>query len=313
MSSSFELFKKQLDGAVSLIESSSVGEQKSTSLPPFLDELEDTKSLLARCEGLCEKYAADKPIIRIIHHLACSGGTLFSKCLSAMPNVYLLSEVHPYSQLSASRPHFAPSDIAMLSKFAGVPNQKKLAAKVFTNSIKLAYEHVEQCGGTLVLRDHTHSDFNTESPVPLKSEIVSLLESEYEIKSVLTIRDPLDSFTSLKRNGWMTFEPQSFDEYCRRLLLLLKQHAPSSIFKYEEFVESPELIMKKICDALALPYDESFVETFGVFDVTGDSGRTSDVIGERIRDIPEALVAESQRSENYEKICKLMITREEQK
>ena len=42
----------------------------------------------------------EKPTIRIIYHMARSGGTLISKCLAVMNNVVLLSEVHPFGNIN---------------------------------------------------------------------------------------------------------------------------------------------------------------------------------------------------------------------
>ena len=36
-----------------------------------------------------------RPRIRLLHHLARSGGTVISRCLGAMDRVVLLSEIHP--------------------------------------------------------------------------------------------------------------------------------------------------------------------------------------------------------------------------
>ncbi|MDG2560629.1 hypothetical protein P7M34_25440, partial [Vibrio parahaemolyticus] len=183
----------------------------------------DTESLLSRCTHICDKHKQKKPTIRIIHHLACSGGTLISKCISAMPNVYLLSEVHPYTDVTQKgKPKCAPTDIVRLSKYAGIPKQKELATALFKQSIRSTYTHVLNQGGTLVLRDHTHADYSTNEPIPKKSTLVSLLQDEYEIKSILTIRNPIDSYASLVKHGWIHFEPKSFEEYCRRLLILLE-------------------------------------------------------------------------------------------
>ena len=162
MSSSFELFKRQLDDAIELIESKGIGMNSVKSLPSYVDELIDTQSLIARCEAVCEKHKASKPVIRVIHHLACSGGTLFSKCLSALPNVYLLSEVHPNTDLGVDmeRPRYSPTDITSLARYANIPLWNELADKIFKQSIITAHEHVESLGGILLLRDHTHADFN---------------------------------------------------------------------------------------------------------------------------------------------------------
>lgn len=304
MSNNFSQFKQQIDQALSLVESASV--IKEQQLPQFNHEqLVDTQSLLNRCEQVCDKYKKEKPTIRIIHHLACSGGTLISKCISAMPNVYLLSEVHPFTDLAIGKgkPKYTPSDISSLAKHAGIPKQKELAVRLFKSSINEVYQHVESMGGILVLRDHTHADFNTDQSIPKKSSIVELLEEDYNVQSVLTIRNPIDSYSSLVKNGWVHFKPQTFDEYCRRLLLLLEQFEESQIFKYEDFVDNPQQGMQDLAKALDLPFDSNFDDVFGIFRVTGDSGRSSVVIAKRIRrELPKGLDCEIKSSENYKLI-----------
>ncbi len=39
--------------------------------------------------------SAAPPVVRLVHHLARSGGTLISRCLGCMSGVLLLSEIHP--------------------------------------------------------------------------------------------------------------------------------------------------------------------------------------------------------------------------
>ncbi|TOF41920.1 hypothetical protein CGJ21_04840 [Vibrio parahaemolyticus] len=282
--SSFNRFKHQLDSALDLLENSE--QIKQLDLPQVLGaQMVDTESLLSRCTHICDKHKQKKPTIRIIHHLACSGGTLISKCISAMPNVYLLSEVHPFTDLAKGRgkPKYAPSDISLLAKYAGIPKQKDLAARIFKNSIDDVYQHVESMGGILVLRDHTHADFNTDQSIPKKSSIVELLEEDYNVKSVLTIRNPIDSYASLFKNGWVHFKPQTFDEYCRRLLLLLDKFEGARVFKYEDFVDSPSLVMNEICDEFKIPFNNDFEMIFDYFSVTGDSGRSGAEISKRSR------------------------------
>lgn len=302
MSSSFELFKKQLDDAVRLIQSKGLGEDNSFNLPSSVDELVDTQSLIARCEAVCKKHKTDKPVIRVIHHLACSGGTLFSKCLSALPNVYLLSEVHPHTELAVdmARPNYSPTDITSLAKYAKIPLVNELADKIFKQSVIAAYEHVEALGGTLVLRDHTHADFNTSNIIPTRSRVAALLEENFEIESILSVRDPIDSYSSLVKNGWVHFEPKNFDEYCRRLLILLKQFPADRIFSYELFSADPKKQLEAICKKLDLPFDETFENTFPLFKVTGDSGRTAGVISRRERIAPQSVLEECEKSVFYQ-------------
>jgi hypothetical protein len=108
-----------------------------------------------------------------------------------------------------------------------------------------------------------------------------LLEDDFDIESILTIRDPIDSYASLIKNGWVHFSPNDFDEYCRRILVMQEQFKPEQIFKYEDFVESPQKVLRQLTTQLDLPFDDNFEEIFGCFRVTGDSGRSSDIISKR--------------------------------
>lgn len=298
--SSFNRFKHQLDSALDLLENSE--QIKQLDLPQVLGaQMVDTESLLSRCTHICDKHKQKKPVIRIVHHLACSGGTLVSKCISAMPNVYLLSELHPSTSLDIdlNNPVYKPTDLISLSKYSGIPNQNELTEKLFLNGIKVIHQHVDERGGILVLRDHTHADYCTNVPIPQKSTLLSLLEQDFDVKSVLTIRDPIDAYASLVKNNWVHFEPATFDEYCRRVLLLVNSFDMENIFSYQKLTESPLHEMKKLCEALDIPFDDSFEDTFGIFAVTGDSGRSSNVIGQRRRMLENDMIDEFKQSENY--------------
>jgi hypothetical protein len=309
MSSNFEMFKKQIDEAIGAIEQAQVIENQDFSGLQAVGSLVDTQSLLARCDVVCNSNEADKPTIRIIHHLACSGGTLISKCLSAMPNVFLLSEVHPSTELHIGSidPKYMPSDIASLAKYSGIPKYKDLANQIFLNSVISANKHVEKFGGVLILRDHTHADFclgekNSDSPA-----LVDLLTPHFDVKSLLTIRDPIDAYISLEKNEWLHFEPKTFDEYCSRVKSLIKCYHNIDLIKYEEFVLSPESCMKAICESLAIEYSDLFLNIYDQFKMTGDSGRKSFIISERSRPhLSEEFKAQVGNSDNYKNIKEIL-------
>ena len=52
----------------------------------------------------CSCNSLSRPFARAIHHFACSGGTVISKCVAAMPHVALLSEVNPLNRFGADPP-----------------------------------------------------------------------------------------------------------------------------------------------------------------------------------------------------------------
>ena len=49
----------------------------------------------ARAAAAAAQRRAGRPTLRLVHHMARSGGTLISRCLGCMSGVLLLSEIHP--------------------------------------------------------------------------------------------------------------------------------------------------------------------------------------------------------------------------
>jgi hypothetical protein len=269
----------------------------------------NANSLLDKCEQVTNSYKKTKPVIRIIHHFACSGGTLISKCLAAMPNVFLLSEVHPTTELHQQNPNpiFSPTDLSLQSFYANVPDMKNVARKIFTAGIKEIYEHLSEFGCDLILREHTHSDYCIENLCKYDSEILSCLTTEYEVLSLVTVRDPVDAYLSLVKMGWVHFSPPTFDEYCSRLFRFLSNYNTSNIVKYEDLVKNPDLEMKKICNILELKFSDDYKDIFDIFKVSGGSGRTSSNIEERERKgISSDFLKEVSSSKMYNKIKEII-------
>jgi hypothetical protein len=310
MKTTLQSLQESISNAVDMIDQSQLVSddlllQQSTKYSTNSLDFTNANSLLDKCEQVNKGYKKTKPDIRVVHHLACSGGTLISKCISAMPNVYLLSEAHPFSELhlGAGNPKFLPSDISSLSRHAEIPNQQELARKIFLESIKIADNHLTNMGSYLVIRDHTHSDYSTGNKESSYSAIVNVLQSNYNVISLLTIRDPIDSYAALVKNKWLHFSPPTFDEYCRRFNVMLNHFEDVNIVRFEDFVADPKKKMQKICEFLSIPYSELFEDIFGVFRVTGDSGRSSDIIGSRERIAPEDVLNQCKNSKEYQKIC----------
>lgn len=53
--------------------------------------------------------------IPIIHHWACSGGTVISRAIATMPQVIFLGGIHPFAHLrhTTAGSNYAPTDIIM--------------------------------------------------------------------------------------------------------------------------------------------------------------------------------------------------------
>lgn len=266
-------------------------------------QIKETQSLLERCNEVVGQE--EKPKVRLIHHFACSAGTLISKCIASQPNVYLLSEVHPTTNVGwmPNQTTFIPRDIITNLRRAGIPNESKLSEEIFGASILQTVRHLERRGADLVLRAHTHSDYCTPDKVPEIDTLSRVLAPLLKLVHVATIRNPIDSYLSLQRNGWVHFTPPTFDEYCRRFLKFITPFDKSQIFKYEDFVSDPESAMRDITSQLELSFSAESLLVFDMFALSGDSGRKASVISPRPRqEVSEELRNEILSSKHYEKI-----------
>jgi len=285
-STNLKTLQQELQQALSLIDDFSTAHSNAGTALLDTGGLGNTQSLLERCAAVVNADSANtKPTLRIIHHFACSGGTLISKCLAAQPNVFLLSELHPTTRLgiNMNTAAYTPRDITTQAIYGRVPEADKLAEKLFVNGIIETEKHIRERGGYLVIRAHTHADYCTDNPVPDVDTLTRLLEPYFDIKHLVTVRNPIDSFMSLRENGWVHFKPDSFDEYCRRLLKFLESFDGCQIVKYEEFVEQPERQLKEITKVLNLEYKANNLDDLDIFKISGDSGRSGSKIKPRTR------------------------------
>lgn len=265
-------------------------------------------SLFEEWAKFSEPEVSQKQPIRLIQHLSCTGGTLISKCLAAMPNVALLSEANPLSPLQKRGiPKFTPTDLTYLAIQGGFPLIDELSEKLFTTNIGVISEHAQHLGKYLVIREHSHSDFLVGDSPKEMSTIKELLKDDHTILSVVTVRHPVDSYLALLNNGWVHYTPTSFDEYCRRYLLFTECNKAVPQHKYEDFVNEPQTEMKRICEALDLPFNEDFQDVFDLNILSGDSGRSSDVIESRKRrEHEEGFRKELKESTTYFQLCEAL-------
>jgi len=305
--SDFSAVKKltvAIDDALSLLRESSYCHT------PSAESVESPSSLLDQCLSLCAQQEASKPEpIRTIHHFACTGGTLFSKCIAAMPNTQILSEVDPLSTYLdvPGQSRFSPTDMVTLMRQSTRGVSQDLIIKLFLNNLEMIYSNSGKQGLRLILRDHAHSHFCLGSEVPDRPTCQSIVSENFDTLSVVTVRDPVDSFLSLKSNGWVTHTPATFDEYCKRYIEFLKAHDEMPIFRYEDFVREPENEMSKLCGILNIPFSEQFTNLFSVIKLTGDSGRSGSIIEPKPRRVIDRELSEDmENSTNYLVLRKIL-------
>lgn len=244
------------------------------------------ESLLAQCLALCESARAARPEpVRSLHQFACTGGTLVGRCISAMPNVQLLSEVDPLSpmQVIEGEMRFAPTDFVQLlyQSSRGVDDQTII--ELFMAGLALILAGCRARGQRLVIRDHAHSKYCIGIGVAARPSVHALIASRFESRAAVVVRHPLDSYLSLRNNQWMTFAPATLDEYAVRYFVFLEDHRGLPRFRYEDIVSAPDEHLRELCDHLQVPFADGFSDRFDQFLLTGDSGRSGGGIAPRPR------------------------------
>src|SRR5690606_38037910 len=117
-------------------------------------DLTPESSLVEQCIELARTAStAEYEPIRTLHHFACTGGTVISQSIAAMPNVQLLSEVDRLSPLeSAMRPAtFAPTNMHALLQRGTRPVPQELLLELFRAQLNVAYQQARAHGTYLVI------------------------------------------------------------------------------------------------------------------------------------------------------------------
>jgi len=264
---------------------------------------EPLPSLLEQCEALCNNFSGPEPI-RSIHHFACTGGTLIAKCLAALPNVTLLSEIDPLSRMKPDpRAAFSPTDIIRALRQSARRIDDSIIIASFHAAINSAAAGLARQGLHLVLRDHAHSQFCTRADAASRPTLHEMLRDAGPVLSLVSVRHPLDSFLSLEKMGWRHFSPFTLEEYSQRYMAFLDRHEGLPVIIYENFVADPQAELVRICEHLTLPFHPLALDLISAVQLTGDSGRSGSVIGPRPRrEMPEALARQRDGS-GYRDLC----------
>ena len=233
------------------------------------------------------------PPIRVVHHWACSGGTIISRSLAQLRNVVMLSEVHPLAHLRLHSPKsdYQPTDVIQQLSLTRNGRDPVLCIAAWQGSILGLQAAVSQQNQVLVLRSHSHIDFFSGGLAAEESMVSRSLKNKAALLELLTVRHPLDSWLSILNNGWHRhFAGGDLDSFCRRGLRMLDACHSMPWLRYEEFSLNPSSALQAMAGVLQLERINSELHEDEIKDIqlSGDSGRRADVISARPRrPIPE--------------------------
>lgn len=249
-----------------------------------------------------------QPRVRVIDHFACTGGTLFARLISLMPDVTLVGEHDPLSPLDkgpdSGRMPFRPTDLLFSAKTAYRPASRDALAAAGRAGIVALAAALRQQGQVLCVRGHVHSQYCTSVAPADRLPLARLLQDHAEVAHVVTVRHPLASFLSLERQGWLTFAPQTPEAYATRYLEFLDDHPASPVFRYEDLLTTPDDVLSRLCAALDLPFEPGRADQLSAVRLSGDSGRSGDALGPRPPlPLPKERRAEVAESEAFHRLC----------
>jgi hypothetical protein len=211
-----------------------------------------------------------RPVLRMLHHLARTGGTTISKCLAVMPGVALLSEIHPLGVEKISALHQAMG-------WYGLVTQNEIdqmgSDPDFARSIRLIAARASARGLRLVIRDWNHLDFAgaplVETP-SFRLTAAEILESHFRLRQIASVRHPIDQWQSLRRIPVMRGKID-LDRFLVGYRRFAEIAAPMGFVRFEDFCAEPDRALQRLCDALDLPYDTGWRSRWADYDrITGD-------------------------------------------
>lgn len=253
------------------------------------------------------------PELRLLHHLARSGGTLISRCLASMQGVALLSEIHP-AGAALYYPNYDPLDQA--GRWYGLFDAAE-AARIgrtrperFAATIALIEERCRARGLALVIRDWSHLDF-IGAPYRRETggrlETVAALAPHFALRSFATVRHPIPQWLSLKRI--LGGSELSLERYLAGCRSFAEQAITTGFVRYEDFTREPERIMAEIAAALDLAYDPGFVDRWPSWRrITGDmpTVEKSTIAPWQPRALPPGLASRFAASDDYQRTIALL-------
>lgn len=227
------------------------------------------------------RSASGKPRLRLVHHLARTGGTLISRCIGSMRHVVLLSEVHPFgirqnNPLAQAQAWYALFDAAECRALEAA------GAMRFAEAIAWIERAASRRGDVLVIRDWPHLDFTGvpwEQQPPMRLRTAEALAERFELVQIATVRHPLDSWLSLSAQGIMR-GCLDLDRYMLGVRRFAEIAQAIGFVRYEDVCAEPTMAIAEICARLDLAFDPSFVDRYASWTrVTGDLETVIDTRG----------------------------------
>lgn len=253
-----------------------------------------------------------KPMIRILHHMARSGGTVICRCLGCMKDAIVLSEIHPlgsqwFNPIRQAHKWFnllTPGDIRWFRTKGSI---------VFADVIAVIQERCLEQNKTLILRDWSHLDFTAvpflEKP-SYRLLTAEALSDKFTINNTATVRHPIDQWLSL-RNLELLHAKIKLEEFLRGYHRFADYCKEIGFIRYEDFSKSPQREIEQLCHRLSVRYDSTFIQNWCEYDrITGDTssqrGYEKEIKPVPRRNMEDGLLDQFEKNPDYIQSIKIL-------
>ena len=254
-----------------------------------------------------------KPTIRILRHLARTGGTLITKCLGSMDGVVVLSEIHP-ANLAVTNPMMQACEWFGLIDKAQIARWRQMGGPSMLQFVGMCETRAAGRGEALVLRDWSHLDYYglPYTKATMGAGLRESLGDAYEILEACTTRHPVDQYVSL--SGVEVIGEIDWDLFLDGNLAFARYAVETGFVRYEDLTSDPDEQLKKLCSMLKMGFDPQYAQRWSSYEkITGDVARGGSrgtreaVIRPLVRkEVDPDLLARFRDDERYVETCTLL-------
>jgi protein O-GlcNAc transferase len=259
-----------------------------------------------------------KPVVRLLHHMARSGGTLISRCLGSMDGVCLLSEIHPAGATSIRPERFRISPLKQALEWYGLFGEADLKRfrtrpVTFQQLMWMIEQRASGRGLKLVVRDWSHLDW---IGLPFArpgfgSPLAQVFEGAYDVRRFCTVRHPIDQWLSLMKLPLVANSGLTIERYLLGMLRFSELCDELGFVRYEDLTHEPDTHLATICEKLELDFDPGYAERWSSYTkITGDTnfsrGGAEAIRPLERRPAPDGLVDAFRAHESYARIKELL-------
>jgi hypothetical protein len=207
-----------------------------------------------------------------------------------MDGVVLLSEIHPLGpdlrepilgEAAARRtnPLAQAKSWFDLLRAEDIDALQEAGSMDCSDALAMIDNRCSERGDRLVIREWSHIDFLgqpfTDQPIH-RSLLDEMLSAVAEVRRAVTVRHPIPQWLSLNRMD-VVRGTISIVDYLAGCRAFAEMGATVGFWRFEDFTTDPEPVLRQICGALDLPFDERWRSHWREYrTITGDALQVAD-------------------------------------